>query len=158
MNCTGACCLSDAKKKHRWIPRVFEYENAPHVWSDEGKVKCLGQTRPGKVCRSNFSILLPDHLQQEVVKLVGLIAFLMNRLVVIEDYAFSMILNSRPCIAFMPNLRVELRNLYATKMAPKSWRLPQPRRGRRYPENDRNNVNGQKIGIWQIQDRIGWLE
>lgn len=115
VNCTDTCCLSYAKKKHRRIPRVFECGNAPHVWSEEGKFKCCGQTRPGKVCWSKFSILLPDHLQQEVVKLVGLIAFLMDQLVVLEEYAFSMIMNSRPCISYIPNLRIALGNLCVTK-------------------------------------------
>jgi hypothetical protein len=65
----GAYSLSGARKKYRRVSNVFEYENDPHVWSDQRTVKCLGQTRDGKACGSKFSILSPDHLNQEVERL-----------------------------------------------------------------------------------------
>lgn len=66
---SGAYNLSGASKKYRRVSDVFEYENDPHVWSDQRTVKCLDQTRDGKACGAKFSILSPDHLDQEVERL-----------------------------------------------------------------------------------------
>lgn len=49
---------------------MFAYQNAPHVCSDQRTIRCLGQTHEGKVCNSGFSILSPDHLDEEIDDLV----------------------------------------------------------------------------------------
>lgn len=65
----GAYKLAGADKKHRRVSRVFAYQDDPHVWSDQRTVRCLGQTHEGKICDSGFSILSPDHLEEEIERL-----------------------------------------------------------------------------------------
>ena len=65
----GAYILSGADKKHRRVSKTFDYENDPHEWSDQRTIKCLGHTRDGSICNSGFSILSPDHLDEEINRL-----------------------------------------------------------------------------------------
>ncbi|CUH38280.1 hypothetical protein JSE7799_01387 [Jannaschia seosinensis] len=69
MHGPGAYKLAGASEKHRRISRVFAYQNNPHVWSDQRTIRCLGQTHEGKICDSGFSILSPDHLDEEIDRL-----------------------------------------------------------------------------------------
>ncbi len=69
MNGPGAYKLSGTKKKHRRVSTAFAYSGNPHEWSDQRTVRCLGQTRDGSFCKSGFSILSPDHLEEEVARL-----------------------------------------------------------------------------------------
>lgn len=69
MHGPGAYKLAGADKKHRRVSRVFAHQNNPHVWSDQRTVRCLGQTYDGNICDSGFSILSPDHLDEEIDRL-----------------------------------------------------------------------------------------
>lgn len=69
MHGPGAYKLAGADKKHRRVSRVFAYKNNPHAWSDQRTVRCLGQTHEGNTCDSGFSILSPDHLEEEIDRL-----------------------------------------------------------------------------------------
>ncbi len=69
MHGPGAYKLTGAKEKHRRVSRAFEYERDPHVWFDQRIVECLGKTSEGKPCKSRFSILSPDHLEEEIGRL-----------------------------------------------------------------------------------------
>lgn len=68
-NGPGAYKLAGAKEKHRRVSTAFVYEDDPHVWADQRSIKCLGETRDGKPCKSGFSILSPVHLQEEAERL-----------------------------------------------------------------------------------------
>ncbi len=67
----GPCAyrLFGAKEKHRRVSTAFTYKNNPHVWSDQRTIRCLGPTRGGTFCNFRFSILSPDHLDEEVERL-----------------------------------------------------------------------------------------
>ncbi len=69
MHGPGAYKLAGADKKHRRVSRVFAYENNPHGWSDQRTVRCQGQTHDGYLCDTGFSILSPDHLNEEIDRL-----------------------------------------------------------------------------------------
>ena len=69
MHGPGAYKLAGADKKHRRVSRVFSYQNNPHAWSDQRTIRCLGQTYEGNTCNSGFSILSPDHLDEEIDRL-----------------------------------------------------------------------------------------
>lgn len=65
----GAYKLSGADKAYRRVSRAFEYQKDPHQWSDQRTVRCLGYTAAGEVCDTGFSLLSPDHLDDEVERL-----------------------------------------------------------------------------------------
>lgn len=65
----GAYKLAGTDKKFRRVSRVFEFKNDPHQWVDQRTIKCQGQTRDGTECKTGFSLLSPEHLEQEVERL-----------------------------------------------------------------------------------------
>lgn len=69
MHGPAAYKLAGADKKHRRVSRVFTYQDNPHAWSDQRTIRCLGQTHEGSICDSGFSILSPDHLDEEIDRL-----------------------------------------------------------------------------------------
>lgn len=69
MHGPGTYKLAGADKKQRRVSRTFTYHNNPHVWSDQRTIRCLGQAHEGHACDSGFSILSPDHLDEEIDRL-----------------------------------------------------------------------------------------
>lgn len=69
MHGPGAYKLAGTMKKHRRVSTAFVYQSNPHEWSDQRTVRCLGQKRDGAFCKSGFSILSPEHLEEEVARL-----------------------------------------------------------------------------------------
>ncbi|MDG1083325.1 MAG: hypothetical protein P8P35_04300 [Planktotalea sp.] len=69
MNGPGAYKLAGARKKHFRVSTTFAYEKEHHQWFDQRTVGCLGQTRDGAQCSSRFSILSPDHLEEEIERM-----------------------------------------------------------------------------------------
>lgn len=65
----GAYKLAGSEPKFKRVTKAFQYQNDPHVWSDQRSVRCLGHTSDGRVCDSGFSILSPDHLDEEIIRL-----------------------------------------------------------------------------------------
>ena len=65
----GAYKLAGADTKHRRVSRVFDYADKPHVWSDQRTIRCQSLILGDTICNSGFSILSPDHLDEEIARL-----------------------------------------------------------------------------------------
>lgn len=48
---------------------MFDYADQPHVWSDQRTIRCQSLTPGDRICNSGFSILSPDHLEEEIARL-----------------------------------------------------------------------------------------
>ena len=65
----GAYKLSGSDKQYRRKSQVFDYETNPHEWIDQRTIRCKSLTPGDKLCNSGFSILSPDHLDEEITRL-----------------------------------------------------------------------------------------
>lgn len=65
----GAYKLSGTDNKHRRVSRAFTYQDDPHEWTDQRTIRCQSLTSDGSPCNSGFSILSPEHLNEEVARL-----------------------------------------------------------------------------------------